>query len=114
MTITCRLIYSPLAGPGYFLCSPKESNQRKEFPGSPRKIGDWPAVRVCPWFSFPLRCSTKPAVCATREPSAPIHTDQIDIAIATRTTFQLAQCSTETPAWSALLGGSQGPQDQKP
>ena len=27
---------------------------------------------------------------------------------------KLAQCSTETPDRSALLGGEQGPQDQKP
>src|SRR5262249_8465742 len=27
--------YSSLAGPGHFLCSPKESNQRKGIPGAP-------------------------------------------------------------------------------
>jgi len=27
---------------------------------------------------------------------------------------RLAQCSPETPGWSALLGGEQGPQDQDP
>ena len=50
----------PGGGPGAsdFLCSPKESHQRK---GNPR----FAAATSCP-CAVSLRCSTTPAVCATR------------------------------------------------
>ena len=56
---------SPAAG-HFLLCGQRESNQREGRPGSPPML----FARVA------LRCSTSPAVCATRAPSTRLLNDR--------------------------------------
>ena len=93
-------------GAGDFLCSPKESHQRKGFPGSP------PLPRNLVWCP----CAARPARRSAQLAHRSRYSKHIrrEITAETHGYARLAQCSPETPGWSALLGGEQGPQDQDP
>jgi len=95
-----------------FFAPPKKGTKERGIPGSPRKIGDRPDVWVCPRFFFP--CAARPA---RRSAQLAHRLDSFrligrEFPAIQRVYARLAQCSTETPGRSALLGGSQGPQDR--
>jgi len=96
----------------FSLLAQSESHQRERAPRFAAENRDRPGAWVCPGFSVPLRCSTSPAVCATHERSSHRHTFSKLNLPAKHARVTARQCSTETPGWPALLGGSQGPQQQ--
>jgi hypothetical protein len=93
-------------GAGDFLCSPKESHQRK---GNPRFAATTRNLVWCP-------CAAQPAWRSAQLAHRSRNSKHIrrEITAETQGYARLAQCSPETPGWSALLGGEQGPRDQKP
>ena len=88
----------------FSLLAQRESHQRERAPrfaaatSSPRAVS--------------LRCSTSPAVCATRAPTRLLQVPQARVVNYPFIVYPLAQCSPETPDWSALLGGEQGPRSR--